>query len=212
MSRNVAPSRVGLVGIYARTDCPECGGAVIIHGLRSELFCGSCHSSIPVPAVWWSGLFFRLFEAFPNGKSFSLAFSTGMLSELPLFARFREEAPACAACGTLLPLDQPADAHGHVACPRCRHPTRSFARPSWIPAQFGDLLHFYEPVPLPAVPSEKSIAFACQECGGKLRLQADMRRMMECHYCQTLMFLPAELWHALHPVEKRRAWWAVVAR
>jgi hypothetical protein len=36
--------------------------------------------------------------------------------------------------------------------------------------------------------------------------------MTDCLYCKTTIFLPAELWHALHPVEKRRAWWVGVAR
>lgn len=58
---------------------------------------------------------------------------------------------------------------------------------------------------------EKTVAFACQECGGKLRLSPQMRRVTECHFCKTLMFLPAELWHALHPIEKRRAWWVAVS-
>lgn len=212
MFRNVASSQMGFVAIYARTDCPECGSAVIIDGLRSELHCRSCASVIPVPMAYWSGLFFRLFEAFPNGKRFSLAFSTGMLSELPLFARFREEMPACSACEAPLPLTQPVGHDGHLSCPRCRHPTRTFGRPNWIPAQFGDLQRFFEPVAQPVVPSEKTVAFACQECGGRLRLQADTRRVTECHYCKTTMFLPAELWHALHPVEKRRAWWVGVTR
>jgi ribosomal protein S27E len=212
MSAPSAPSRSSFVAIYARTDCPECGSAVMIHGLRSELHCRACESTIAVPMTYWSGLFFRLFEAFPNGKRFSLALSTGMLSELPLFARFREEMPSCAACTSPLPVTLPVGPDGHVSCPRCRHPTRAFARPGWIPAQFGDLQQFFEPVEVPVPPSTKTIAFACQECGGRLRLSSDMRRMTDCLYCKTTIFLPAELWHALHPVEKRRAWWVGVAR
>ena len=212
MFGSAAPARIGFVAIYARTDCPECGAAVVIHGLRGELHCRSCDSKIPVPMTYWDGLFFRLFEAFPNGKRFSLELSSGLMSELPLFARFREELPACSSCEAPLPLLQPLGYEGPIFCARCQHPTRTFGRPHWIPAQFADLRQLFEPVELPVAPSEKTIAFACQECGGKLRLESAMRRVTECHYCKATMFLPAELWHALHPVEKRRAWWVAVSR
>ncbi len=203
---------MGFVAIFARTDCPECGSAVVISGLRGELHCRACESVIPVPMTYWNGLFFQLFEAFPNGKTFSLELSAGVMSELPLFARFREQMPACSACEAPLPLTQPLGYEGPIFCARCQHPTRTFGRPHWISAQFADLRQFFEPVELAVAPSEKTVAFACQECGGKLRLKSDMRRLTECQYCRATMFLPAELWHALHPVEKRRAWWVAVSR
>jgi len=204
--------RTGFVAIFARTDCPECGSAVIINRLCDALHCRSCESAIPVPMTYWDGLFFRLFEAFPNGMTFSLTLSTGLMSELPLFARFRAEMPACSACDAPLPLVQPIGYEGTILCARCQHPTRTFPRPQWIPAQFAALQQFFEPVESVAPLSDKTVAFACQECGGKLRLQAGMRRVTECQYCKATMFLPAELWHALHPVEKRRAWWVAVSQ
>jgi hypothetical protein len=165
-----------------------------------------------VPLGFWSGLFFRLFEAFPNGKTFSLEMTDGLMSELPLFARFRAEMPSCSACRTPLPLGSAPGSDGSIFCSRCRHPTRTFGRPHWVPQQFEDLQQFFEPVEVVTAPSTKTISFACDHCGAKLTLAADMRRLTECQFCNTTMFLPAELWHALHPVEKRRAWWVAFSR
>ena len=53
----------------------------------------------------------------------------------------------------------------------------------------------------------KPVLFNCPRCGGGLDISAEMPRILTCRYCESDLYLPDPLWHALHPIKKRAPFW-----
>lgn len=211
-SNSGAPTLV-TAAIYARTECPECGSPMIVPGLRTELACKACRSTVPVPLQFWSGLFFRLHSAIPSKSPVKLALTGALTSELPIYARFVAEHPSCVQCRSPLRLDlRPIGTEGPTPCSGCAFTTPSFPAPAWLHAEYPDLQQFFEPVIVPPPAQPRAVSFACPECGANLKLTDGTPRLVDCQYCNHTLFLPADLWHAKHPVQKRTPWWVAFVR
>jgi DNA-directed RNA polymerase subunit RPC12/RpoP len=200
--------------IYARTECPECGSSLTIPGLRSELYCKACKSRIPVPKELWSGIFFRLHSVFPSKSAVSLALAGALTSELPIYARFAAEHPSCIQCRSPLRLDlRPLGTEGPTPCSGCALTTPSYPTPPWLRAEYPDLQQFFEPVPPPVPAAQtRTVSYPCPECGANSKLTENTPRLFDCQYCQHTLFLPPELWFAMHPVQRRTPWWVAFVR
>lgn len=209
------------IAVYARTDCPECGASIPVRGLAAPLDCKACNTRTAPTQDFWSGIFFRLFTAFPGTGQVALRLGGALTGELPIYARYREEPPSCARCRAPLVVPPAASAQPHATfpCAACGAPAQVFWAPDWARQEFPDLRLVIEPVPLDAAApapnapnAPRPVAFGCQECGGKLKLTPDMPRLLECRFCRAMLYLPQELWNAVHPAEKRSAFWIVVER
>lgn len=208
-------SSIVTASIHVRSECPECGSPLLVPGLRSELECKACQSRVPVGREFWSGLFFRLHTAFPSRSQVSLSLAGAMSSELPIYARFAAEHPFCVHCRGPLRIDlRPIGTTGPTPCSGCAWTTPSYPAPDWLRSEFADLQQFFEPAPPPppGPASSRPVGFTCPECGGKLKLTEGTRRLVDCQYCEHTLFLPPELWHAMHPVQKRTPWWVAFVR
>ena len=53
------------------------------------------------------------------------------------------------------------------------------------------------------------VAFHCPGCGGSLILDGKSRKT-RCTYCDTDVYLPDDLWFALHPVMTTRRWYLLL--
>ena len=207
-----APTLIS-AAIYARTECPECGSALMVPGLRSRLSCKACGSTVDVPQHFWSGLFFRLHSAIPMKSPVKLALLGAMTSELPIYARFAAEHPSCVQCRSPLRLDLcPIGKEGPVPCSRCAFTTPTYPAPEWLRTEYPDLRQFFEPVIAPPPAQTRVVSFACPECGANLKLNDGTPRLVDCQYCNHTLFLPADLWHAMHPIQKRTPWWVTFVR
>ncbi|AKU98414.1 hypothetical protein AKJ09_05078 [Labilithrix luteola] len=212
-SKSESGSNVVTAGIYVRTDCPECGSAIIVSGLHSEIHCKACRSTTQIPRSFWSGLFFRLHGAIPSKNAVSLALGGAITSELPIYARFSPEHPSCIQCRSPLRLDlRPLGTEGPTPCNGCAFATPSFPAPPWLRQEYPDLQQFYAPIHVPPPPQTRTVSFACSDCGANLKLTDDTPRLVDCQYCGHTLFLPADLWHAMHPVQKRTPWWVAFVR
>ena len=215
-----SPARMTFAAIFARTNCPECGGAIIVDGVTSTLACAACKQLSTVPPSFWAGLFFRLFAAFPGERQYQLDLSDSLALDLPIYARFREEPPSCANCHAMLNVSgYPVGSEARISCSNCHSQTATFPPPAFLQTAYPVLFQLYcagnpdAPHAGREAPTDmRPVAFACTECGGKLHITADAPRVMDCNYCRVTLYLPDALWHALHPVQKRRPWWALFAR
>lgn len=211
MSWFSTPSRGPIIAtgsIYARTECPECGSSIIVQNLCVELSCKACRSRIPVPREFWTGLFFRFYGVVKSRNGVSMSINSAISSELPIYARFRQEHPICIQCSSPLDLKaRPLGSEGPVPCTGCAFQTASYPAPPWLQQEFPDMQQFYVPIYPPVAPQTRAVSFACPECGGNLRLTDDSPRLVDCRFCKNTLFLPPELWHAMHPIQKRTPWW-----
>lgn len=53
----------------------------------------------------------------------------------------------------------------------------------------------------------KPVLFSCPRCGAGLDIAAESPRILTCKYCDSDLYLPDALWHALHPVKRRAPFW-----
>jgi hypothetical protein len=51
------------------------------------------------------------------------------------------------------------------------------------------------------------VVLNCPKCGGALTITAESTRMTPCEFCQAQVYLPDDLWQALHPVKTARRWY-----
>lgn len=90
-----------------------------------------------------------------------------------------------------------------------------FRTPPWLQADWPEVSQIVDPSvagtsPHPAAQARVTrISFACPDCGGKEQVTRESTRLMTCRFCQSVVFLPPEVWNALHPVQKRTSWWIV---
>ena len=174
----------------------------MVPGLRAELSCKACKSMVAVPRHFWSGLFFRLHAVLPSKSPVSLALAGAVTSELPIYARFVAGHPSCVQCGNALRVDlRPLGTEGPTPCGGCASTTPSFPAPAWLRSEYPDLQQFYEPVIAPPPTHTRTVSYACPECGANLKLTDGTPRLVDCQYCNHTLFLPPDLWHAMHPVQ-----------
>lgn len=199
----------------------------------SNLVCGACKATSPIPESFWDGLFFRLFSTHRGRNAVSLNLASTFTTELPLYARFTLGAPTCAASllagSSQAPCQAPIDLRGCppgtdgvVPCSACGAVMRTFPAPPLLRTRFPDVLQFFgatrgdeppmAPTPTPNDAAPRPVTFSCPDCGGHLKLTTDAPRILDCRFCRASVFLPDALWFALHPVQKRRPWWVAVAR
>ncbi len=48
--------------------------------------------------------------------------------------------------------------------------------------------------------SSRPVAFQCPNCADNLTIDGT-KRMVDCSFCDTQVYLPDDLWHTLHPVK-----------
>lgn len=127
----------------------------------------------------------------------------------------KDHPPLCSSCDEVLgevETEVPDGTDGTFHCPACGASLPTWPAPGYL-AQAKVAQVFLAPpedsqsTAEPAAASLKPILFECPNCGAKLTITGDSRRVSTCEYCDADMFLPAALWNQLHPVRRRRAFW-----
>ena len=141
--------------------------------------------------------------------------STGAVVPFIYLASHRGSFPTCSQCDASIPeMKTAADgATGTIVCPGC-----AASHDTW-PAAYkdsdGDETRFqvFMAPPIgdvaapPPAPPFKPILFCCPNCGATLPIRADSMRVLTCSHCEADSYLPAEVWHRLHTVRRRRVFW-----
>jgi hypothetical protein len=130
------------------------------------------------------------------------------------------EGPECRNCGRHIAIDiwlHKVDALTSLPCPHCGSATPTYPAPDWLREVLPNALQIFGGEPPEPGPgnhqtlamdhvARKPIAMACPQCAGGLLIQESDARVVECRYCKTSVFLPDELWRALHPAKTVCAW------
>lgn len=197
--------------------CPECGGSVAVEGPLLRVVCKACKSTLELTPENWKGVLeFRKYEAefsLIEGKTRGSALTHG---ELKLLVRWGPSRPMCPGCGAPMPAEAVLPgSDGPLSC-TCGASITTLPVPDWlrdvVPSAVQLLGAAREGVPenLEAVESSaahKPVLFSCPSCGAGLDIATESPRILTCKYCDSDLYLPDALWHALHPVKKRAPFW-----
>ena len=197
------------------TNCPECGQPLMLDGPALQVTCRMCRSLVDIPAAEWKDI-----VSFPSQMQRQLQLKEGDLRtslnigrEFTMRVRWGPKQPSC-ACGALVDLATcPMGTDADLPCV-CGRTVATFPAPEWLRAvslratQLWGVLR--EGVAAPddvARDSTKPISFSCVECGANLKITSESARLLECTYCKSELFLPDQLWFAIHPIRTRQRWY-----
>ena len=198
-----------------RSNCSECGESLILDGPVQKTHCIACDSTLEIPASNWK----RLFEAcagdkLRQGKTESTVL--GLAGPFPFFFVWGPVAPTCSACDKELPTgDLAPGTDGEIAC-SCGHATPTFAPPSWLRPHAPRVVQLVNATregqlsKIEVTREDRPVTFGCPDCGAHLKITMESPRILGCQYCKADLFLPDQLWRALHPVRKRAAWYVAL--
>ncbi len=154
----------------------------------------------------------RASEKAPGGTKFEqkIIINTGWATPTVSYAMNKNHPPIC-NCGEVLDeVSQIASGtDGAFHCPACGLKHETFPAPRFVR---GSAVQVFLAVrenqqATVSVPDAKPVLFACPNCGANLHIDSEAKRIVTCQYCECDVFLPADLWHRLHPVRRRRAFW-----
>jgi hypothetical protein len=199
------------IALKARVDCPECGQPVFLEGPWADMRCPSCHATSPVGEIWDYLVSFAAEEA-PRGKRFKLGSVRNLNWPVPTvdYAVKVNQPPVC-ECGNVLDavsqIQSGTDSTFH--CPQCGAVHETFPAPKHVHGVAQVFLARREDQQgtTETAPDAKPVIFSCPQCSASLKIHSEHRRIVTCEFCDSDVFLPAELWHRLHPVRRRRAFW-----
>jgi hypothetical protein len=211
-------------------SCAECGARFPIEGPALLATCTSCHSQIElVPKNWQP-----IFELYRDAAQFSLSEGKTRGSalrdgELQILVRWGPSRPSCVGCSRPLSVETvPPGGDGKLAC-ACGESVDTFPPPKWLSDAVPAIVQLFgakrelasrpqnnqmlglgpqhdETAPQ-HYETAKPVLFNCPRCGAGLDIAAETPRILTCRYCESDLYLPDPLWHALHPVKKRAPFW-----
>ena len=198
-------------------SCGECGARFPLEGPALTATCTSCHSTIEVTTKQWKPIFELYRDAaefqLTEGKTRGSALVNG---EQQIWIRWGPARPSCVACHQPLPVDAvPPGGDGKLAC-TCGESVETFPPPKWLSDIVPEIVQLFgarrEGAPSAATAvavaaGAKPVLFNCPRCGAGLDIAAESPRILTCQYCESDLYLPDPLWHALHPVKKRTPFW-----
>jgi ribosomal protein S27E len=199
-----------------RTACTECGEPLMLDGPVRSIRCLACQSMVEIGASNWK----RVLEYRPDGKAKNRVAPCviGFASELTFNIKMGPQAPKCVAC------DKPVDLalvtpgmDGEIPC-ACGHSMSTFPAPSWLHEAVPKATQLFNAeredsaAKAPVTPqADRPVSIACPDCGAYVKVTSESARIVECKFCKTALYLPADLWRTLHPVRKRGTWYVAFA-
>ncbi|OPL19865.1 MAG: hypothetical protein AVO35_02515 [Candidatus Aegiribacteria sp. MLS_C] len=191
-------------------DCPHCDSPVHVDGPYRKLTCSRCHSEIDFPGEVWKD---TLEEVRQDVSGYEKGEGTGsnIFGHFNMRMTYGRLDPYCLKCKRDFDLEADYPQLTMIRCPDCG--TESPVAPAAV--------WFREAVPGAALivgawpegenaPDEerdkpKPVAYSCPQCGGSLMIDGE-KRIVECSYCSTSIYLPDDLWLTLHPAKTKTRW------
>lgn len=189
--------------------CPRCDSPVHVDGPRRRLKCGKCHSDIEFPLEVWDDLLGDISSDL-GGFEPGTGTSSTIFGHFNMNMTYAKMVPYCMDCKRDFEMDDDWDSCPMVTCPQCGSTSPVQHAPEWLSGVLpkADLVVGAWPedggeTPLKEVSGP--VAYSCPQCAGSLMIDGSTR-IIECDYCSTNVYLPDDLWLALHPVRKKTRW------
>jgi hypothetical protein len=185
----------------ALLQCKHCGGGLPLTGPMRTVRCAACLGDNAIKPERMASYIYYAVKKFDS-----------IVDEMKW--GYPDGQP-CAACGKNLDLERATEADG-VRC-ECGTLLPAYPPPPWLREQLPDLAMVYggerDPAdlpagqtPLPPAKGAQPIVMACPSCKGALSVTSESARVMPCSFCNASVYLPDDLWRALHPVKRVQPW------
>ena len=196
--------------VKMRLPCPECGETSFVDGPWSTLRCVHCAATTDIEFIWRKILDRARSEGRPHLQD-ACYLDTSRPVPTSQYTFASGLAPTC-TCGGAIDVDAiPDGSDGAFACGACGAQHETFPAPPHLHAlqvrQVFLAVREADQAITPDAPDARPIVFACTNCSAALRVTTETSRIVRCEYCDVDLFLPAALWHQLHPVRRRRLFW-----
>ncbi|OHD66115.1 MAG: hypothetical protein A2176_04150 [Spirochaetes bacterium RBG_13_51_14] len=179
--------------------CPYCSQPVFVNAPLRKTTCQSCLRETAIAGTIWKGI---------RDAGFGV---TRFTSPLNLTVEKTRSTPFCGTCREPLLTDEvPNGSKKPVKCGSCGAEQTSCPVPGWLRwSKYAEQVFCTEEdgATAPGEKDIKPVAVSCIKCGAPLEITAATPRNATCRYCNTVQYLPDPLWHSLHPVKIKHAWY-----
>ena len=184
--------------IKAEFACPFCSQPVFINTPARNIACRSCLRDSAIPGNVWK-----------NIRDAGLGVGRFM-GPINLLIEKGRKPPVCSKCQEPLPTDDVATGStAPVTCASCGTVHSTFPLPKWLTwSKNAEQVFASEDVGKTAGPDGfKPVAISCIKCGAPLEVTPTTPRNAACGYCNTVQYLPDQLWRSIHPVTIKQPWY-----
>jgi DNA-directed RNA polymerase subunit RPC12/RpoP len=196
-----------------RMECDECGANVFVDGPLPSVRCTDCAATLQIQQDTWKyliGSYIDDYDSLAAGPRSGVLTSQGRT----LVYHVAHGIPSCISCGASFdPAALLSDTDGRVFCGNCGQATTSYAIPDWLKPGLERLVGLVgvsvDDGPDAPLPPLKPVVMSCLNCGAKLEINGDALRIVECKFCNTDHYVPDDIWRRMHPVRRRRPWYAL---
>ena len=207
---------IDFVVIECRTDCPECGGTLMLNGPAQKVHCGKCQSNVDITDTLWNSILEDIpgeLKELENGEGRQ----SQMWAEMNVSLTYTRQAPECSACKaelSSLPDPDSISEGATLPCPKCGEANTVRPAPEWLRFFVPELVLLVNAAgdvepddEQDKTPSGKPVILTCPACAGALKVDGT-QRMIDCEFCESSIYLPDDLWLRLHPVKTIERWFA----
>jgi predicted RNA-binding Zn-ribbon protein involved in translation (DUF1610 family) len=203
--------------VELKTACKYCGDPLPINALAETFRCEKCGKDNTIPEDTWKSLLednVKELGGYEEGEGQN---STVMTGEYNFALTFGKQKPRCGKCKTTIPEKNIYDykTAGDYKCEKCGNeihirPADKLAESIVSDAMFiagEDTTQFSTGQGNFEKPqASKPVIFTCPSCAGALKVDGS-KRIIACSYCNSDIYLPDDLWFALHPAKTIERWY-----
>jgi DNA-directed RNA polymerase subunit RPC12/RpoP len=201
--------------IKAKSSCPDCSSPIFINGPVEKVICSSCMTEVKIGKD-------TIIDYFTSGYD---DLKTSPMREAritylghPSSYIYGNNPPKCPKCEEKIPteklVENEKEQQWNIECEKCGNSISVSKTPKWIrkkvPTAKIVINTEFEQVKANEKPKSeveiKGIVFSCPKCSAGLEVDGT-KRVIDCKYCSSSVYLPDDLWLRLHPVEKVKEWY-----
>ncbi len=170
-----------------------------------------------IPPDLWKSLLEQVIEdtgGFMEKQGCDLSMLTAGFQLSVVYGRMR---PCCLSCKTEFPSvqDQQGEDRWELTCEKCGRRMPVKHPPAWLKKILPRIILILNAEESESCggwgePAGKPVVFSCPNCGANLELDGT-KRIAECRYCGTGVYLPDDLWLRLHPARTVRSWFVGIS-
>lgn len=202
-----------------KTTCKSCGNPIPINAFVENIYCETCNNKNVISPENWNSIVpenIKEAEDFTEGEGQNTKMFTG---EHEFSILFGKQKARCSKCKTTISEDAIYNIDsGNYTCVKCSNIISVRKSDDYIKKIIPesklivgeDVNQFGSGTDGIKKPTEqKPVLFKCPACGANLEIDGT-KRVINCKYCDSKVYLPDDLWFELHPAKTSDRWYIIL--